>query len=239
MLIVSPKIHKSLIIGSDFPQPITRFGDDFAERDLIDEQTYYGASPEFVRLSEPLLSPIANNFLAYVDDRAGSHAEIERGIFDSKVVQLMPGMYPAIPGWHCDEIKRVEGKVDCDTFHDNAKKMHYIGIIDFTGSRTEFVQADIEVPYTDSLWKEVHNAVEFTKKCAQPDRPSPFPAPPIIRLPSNHIYLMNYSCVHTATPATTAGWRWFGRLTLNTDRQIVNQIRTQTNVYLNVSEAGW
>lgn len=142
----------------------------------------------------------------------------------------MPGMYPAIPGWHCDEIKRTEGKIDCSKFHDNDQKAHFIGIIDFTGSRTKFLEADVTLPCSDNLWKDLHKLIETDISFDEAD---------FFYAESKKIYRMTYQCIHTAQPAAQQGWRWFGRLTLNTERNHTNELRKQCNVYVDVDNSGW
>ena len=46
-------------------------------------------------------------------------------VIDTKVVMLMPGMYPCIGGWHADAIERKNGQPDLSTLNDN-KGTHFI-----------------------------------------------------------------------------------------------------------------
>lgn len=222
--IIHQGIKSLLTINSVFPLPISKFAVGATQHDIIKEPTIYGGEYYYAHENG---GPITKGFLSAL---ALSPAYHDNCIFDSKVVQLMPGMYPAIPGWHCDEIKRTEGKIDCSKFHDNDSKAHFIGIVDFTISRTKFLEADVTLPYSENLWKDLHKFIETDASLDDAD---------FFYAASKKIYRMEYQCIHTAQPAAQQGWRWFGRLTLNTERNHTNELRKQCNIYVDVDNSGW
>jgi len=62
-----------------------------------------------------------------------------------------------------------------------------------------------------------------------------------VEAPNKQLIEFNWQSFHTAQQAKEAGWRWFGRASMNTERtgRITNQMRNQTQVYLEAPEAGW
>jgi len=59
--------------------------------------------------------------------------------------------------------------------------------------------------------------------------------------PSNRLVYFDCDTFHTGTKAVKNGWRWFGRVSRNTDRvnKITNEIRKQAQVYLEFPMEGW
>jgi hypothetical protein len=55
------------------------------------------------------------------------------------------------------------------------------------------------------------------------------------------LYQFNWQTFHTGTKAIKNGWRWFGRVSRNTDRTktITNEIRVNAQVYLEFPMEGW
>ena len=55
------------------------------------------------------------------------------------------------------------------------------------------------------------------------------------------LYYFDCNSFHTGQKAETNGWRWFGRVSRNTDRinKITNEIRVNAQVYLEFPMEGW
>lgn len=49
---------------------------------------------------------------------------------------------------------------------------------------------------------------------------------------------MDWQTLHRASPATKRGWRWFARATRRVPNYL-NEVRTQTQVYLSTLNQGW
>lgn len=62
-----------------------------------------------------------------------------------------------------------------------------------------------------------------------------------VSVPSGRVIYFDWQSFHTGTKAIGSGWRWFCRLTRNSDRckQITNEIRNQAQVYLEFPMEGW
>lgn len=62
-----------------------------------------------------------------------------------------------------------------------------------------------------------------------------------IKAPSGKLIQFNWQTFHQATKANGSGWRWFIRLTRNSDtvKTPKNEIRKQVQVYLEFPMEGW
>lgn len=63
----------------------------------------------------------------------------------------------------------------------------------------------------------------------------------VIECPDRQLVYFDWECFHTGDKAVSNGWRWFGRISRNTDRinNITNEIRKQVQVYLEFPMEGW
>lgn len=52
---------------------------------------------------------------------------------------------------------------------------------------------------------------------------------------------MDWQTFHQGTKAVRNGWRWFGRISRNTERtsKVTNEIRKQVQVYMEYPMEGW
>lgn len=65
-------------------------------------------------------------------------------IVDSRVHMLMPGWYPAIPGWHLDDIPRLPRTGQPNHLTPSYEAHHMCMIVDMgTGSLTEFLSGTV------------------------------------------------------------------------------------------------
>ena len=164
-------------------------------------------------------------------------------IFDSRVHMLMPGWYPAIPGYHHDDVPRppipvgqhfaTAGQPD----YDNPRYLsrHILGLVNgdicpthFAVGRSEFSQ----IPDGELIYRQWHQEVmakletgELSKHIA-PDRT---------------LVEFDWQTWHTGSKAVSNGWRWFGRVSCDTDRVLTpsNEIRRQVQVYMEFPMEGW
>lgn len=204
--------------------------------DIIAAKQYFATDEKLVDC------PIALKFLEIVNSGyvSGLKDDLNQTlIVDSKVCQLMEGMYPCIPGWHFDEVKRDEnGQLDWE--NNEHDKRHYMMILDWgTGSLTEFYRPhrgyyDLKrasgiKDYTQ-LNQEISDDLNNNRRLKLTET-----------VESGVVYEFNCLNAHRGTPAKGNGWRYFIRATLLTQRPFFNQIRTQTQVYLPQEnlEKGW
>jgi hypothetical protein len=96
-------------------------------------------------------------------------------------------------------------------------------------SLTEFVAETVEVPDIPlgrtvyQVWDRVLEAL----------RPATW------RVQDGEVVRFHWNDFHRGMPATKAGWRFFIRATMNTDREWKNERRTQVQVYLDDPSVGW
>lgn len=164
-------------------------------------------------------------------------------VFDSRVHMLMPGWFPAIPGYHHDDVPRpaipvgqhfaTSGQPDYD--NPRYRSEHIMGLVNADICPTHFAVGECSMPEVangDLIYRRWHTKVEQlmaegSLDCeAAPDRT-----------------LIRFDCdaFHTGTKAVGSGWRWFGRVSRNTDRvnTVTNEIRQQVQVYLESPMEGW
>lgn len=164
-------------------------------------------------------------------------------VFDSRVHMLMPGWYPAIPGFHHDDVPRPDipvgqhfitaGQPDYD--NPRYKSEHILGLVNADVCPTHFATGTAEfkeVADGDLIYRQWHKEVlqhiedGNLKLWEAPDRT---------------LLQFDADTWHTGQQASGNGWRWFGRVSRNTDRtkKITNEIRVNAQVYLEFPMEGW
>lgn len=164
-------------------------------------------------------------------------------VFDSRVHMLMPGWYPSIPGWHHDDVPRPEipvgqhfltaGQPD----YDNTRYFseHILGLVNADVCPTEFATGNCIMPKVEdgeTVYKKWHIEVEMLIKSGKLE---------LHEAKDRTLYQFDWQTFHTGTKAVKNGWRWFGRVSRNTDRvnTITNEIRVNAQVYLEFPMEGW
>lgn len=147
---------------------------------------------------------------------------------------LMPGWCPAIPGFHHDDVPR-----DTPTGQPNYDKPaycseHLTGVVNADVAPTLFALGCHILPKVKDgvIYKTWHPLVEQQLSSGLL---SPF------EIQSGQYVQFDWQSMHTAQKAVKNGWRWFVRLSRNTERQktISNEIRRQVQVYLENPTDGW
>lgn len=154
---------------------------------------------------------------------------------DSRVHMLMPGWYPCIPGMHHDDIPRTrsDGQPDYENPGYNAK--HLIGLVNAKIAPTEFAlgEIDLEIPPEGQLiYRDWHPKI---MQAIADGKMASFKAK------SGIMYEFDNYSFHQGTAAVSSGWRWFIRVSKDTDRALncKNEIRKQTQVYMKNPMEGW
>lgn len=195
---------------------------------ISSEPMYYQAEPEFVRANGGYLSDTILDFM---------RLEIPDGynaLVDSRVTHTMKGYYPAIPGWHCDNVPRSETYSQPDFSKIDPNCWHYMCNIATSRqvSNTEFLASPVKLWYsTDNVWSSIDKAMqdkEINRLCKPPK--TKFIKP-------GQIVKFSQTDLHRATPCIEPGWRLFFRVSI-TKKKPVNQIRKQVQVYI-TGDAGW
>ena len=176
-------------------------------------------------------------------DNLPSEWKQKQTVFDSRSHMLMPGWYPAIPGWHHDDVPRPEiptgqhfitaGQPDYD--NPRYKSKHILGLVNANICPTEFALGKCEmsqIPDGELIYREWHKEVCQLLKENKLEH---------FKVEDRTLYEFDWQTFHTGNQAISNGWRWFGRVSSNTDRvnKITNEIRSQVQVYLEFPMEGW
>lgn len=200
---------------------------------IAEEPMLYSASPHFAEsyggpLTRAALSKLTGREMERIAEysaQTGAHA-----VIDTRSHMLMPGQYPAIPGWHCDAYPRGPGgSGQPDLRLGDATRFHYVVTVsDQLGgvSNTTFLQ---ELEFTcmvdpERVWGSVHDALESRGRN-------------VVLMPDGQLIRFRQEQLHRATPAHAKGWRWFFRLSMYYTKPL-NQIRRQVQVY-STEGGGW
>lgn len=151
-------------------------------------------------------------------------------VIDTRVNMLMREQYPSIPGWHCDDVPRVNGQPDMSLIDRNVQHFMVLlstGNSDNGVSGTEFITLprayDID---SEQVWHSLDVAANNDE--SKTTR----------KVQVGEVVMFDQSSIHRATPATENGWRMFFRLSV-THRAPWNEIRNQVQIYCDMSKSGW
>ncbi len=176
-------------------------------------------------------------------DRLPAEWQSDLVVFDSRVHMLMPGWYPAIPGWHHDDVPRPEIPTGQHFItagqpnYDNPQYLseHILGLINGDICPTQFAIGECSMPEIkdgELIYREWHK--EVNRLCDESILNT-------ILAKDRTLYQFDWQTFHQSTMATGHGWRWFGRVSRKTDRayKITNEIRRNAQVYLEFPMEGW
>jgi len=186
----------------------------------------YRCSIEFAKLQD---NAELNRILALVP-LTGKYKYVS---IDSRSHMLMKGMFPCIPGWHCDDFYRPEyanGQPDLEGVNEAAPAIHHLLVLGDC-SRTEFLADDsVVLPSPqeiiakhgseDPIYLHYDQLIEKLN-------------PKTILVEPNQFYTFGPTAFHRGSGATHNGWRYFLRVTESNHRQPKNELRYQTQVYTN------
>lgn len=198
--------------------------EDFSQEDIKNEPMFFNCDLDFVYKHG---GDITRAFLFYMPhDWRDSNP-----VFDSRVHMLMKDWYPCIPGWHHDDIPRNTPTGQPNYENPSYHSEHLLGLVNGDICPTLFICDKVEVtdPDINGRIYQTWDAEIRSKQYKQYEAES-------------GVYLQfDADTFHTGTKAKEQGWRWFARVSRNTDRQrtITNEIRRQLQVYLETPEAGW
>lgn len=169
----------------------------------------------------------------YIDNLPKEWTECDI-VVDSRVHMLMPNWYPAIPGFHHDDVPRSGNQGQPNYINPEYCSEHLMGLVNGDICPTEFCigSMTLEIPTEGVIYKTWHPIIH---KRIQDGLADSYLAPSGQYLGFNHLSF------HQATPAIASGWRWFIRLSKNTDRtsSCTNEVRKQVQVYLEHPMEGW
>jgi len=199
--------------------------------EIKNEPMIFSGSPNFASIHGGGLTREITNKLLKNDDFRNVQLFANDNDFhiviDTRVTMTMPGMYPSIPGWHCDDVPRGKTHGQPVMHLVNPFVQHFMVLVsdqEDAVSCTEFVTKPFEVDIDMAdVWGSVDRAVEKEK-------------PETGFLKQGEIIRFNQEAIHRASQTSVAGWRFFYRASI-THRKPANEIRKQVQVY--ASTNGW
>ena len=209
----------------------------FDFKQLRDETMFFSCSPEFI-LNSSFHSPITKNLLSrvvceMVEDKSIDLDLDKNVVVDTRVNMLMAGQYPSIPGWHCDDVPRGDKYSQPDFSLCDDGTQHFLVLISDTKdpsncvSGTEFITNTREYNIDENnVWNSVNEQADLDSS-----KDTRF-------VREREIVQFGQTAIHRASPAKNNGWRYFFRLSW-THRKPVNEIRNQTQVYIDIKNTGW
>ncbi len=147
-------------------------------------------------------------------------------VLDSRVTHTMPGQYPSIGGWHCDDFNR-SAKYGQPKLEDRDHRIcHFMALVsEGEITCTEFITQPVTIEVNpEAVWNSIDtilgDAVGLQKRKVKP----------------MEIIFFSQDALHRASECTNAGWRLFIRGSF-TYRKPENEIRKQVQVY--IDRKGW
>lgn len=193
------------------------FPDSVNRDSLLTACGFFGCTPQWIHHHYP------NDIARYFIHLLPQHDVI----IDSKVHMLMENQLPCIPGWHFDEIDRVDGKIDLE---NNTFKTHWMCVLDFgTGSLTRFVDKSESFSMIKN-YAQLNGIIESTLSERR-----------IYAVENNALYEFDCYDAHEGVKAKGNGWRYFIRATAGSKRKVTNEVRRQTCIYIDTADLkkGW
>jgi len=197
---------------------------DYTDDIVKNEPMFFSCSSMF---ADEEGGPITRDFLSKIDC---AHDDL---IIDTRVHMLMPGWFPCIPGYHHDDVPRSDPNGQPNYDDPEYRCHHAMALVNGDICPTEFALGTFIMPRVEpgeivyKIWhpeveEQLDNGIGYREKAL-----------------SNQIIYFDDRTFHQGTRAVKAGWRWFGRATWGSGREIKNEIRRQVQVYLEYPMEGW
>lgn len=200
------------------------FGRDFSEIEIKNEPMFFNSDLDFAFKNG---GDITKGFIQTYFQSGGT----KDAVFDSRVHMLMKGWFPCIPGFHHDDVWRPAAKSQPDYDNLKYKSNHCLGLVNGKICPTEFALGNISLSGIldgEIIYKQWHKEIESMNLERR-------------KIETQNLVWFDWQSFHQGTRAVQDGWRWFGRISYNTDRtkNITNEIRRQVQVYLEFPMEGW
>jgi hypothetical protein len=199
----------------------------FSEAEVKNEPMLFNCDREH---ASRLGGPLTRAFLEFLPE---SWLHAHDFVVDSRVHMLMPGWFPAIPGYHHDDVPRSTVDGQPNYLAPEYRSQHVMMLVNAAVCPTEFAvgSMDFELPEIGELvYKRWHPQVEIAVAQGRLH---------LERVPDRTLAYFNDRTWHQATPAVSNGWRWFVRASRSTGRKPTNELRRQVQVYLANPMEGW
>lgn len=154
-------------------------------------------------------------------------------VIDVRVQRLMVGMYPSIPGWHCDAVPRADYFSQPDFSRVPPQGFHVTCLVDTDThgqgiSNTAFLGERLDFTYDDTqpVWRQLHQQIEAAPRRVSYVKPG-------------RLMCFDSFTPHKTSPTRKRGWRYFFRLSMYHNPPVANGVPAQSQVYLLSEENGW
>lgn len=200
----------------------------FEQSVVKSEPMFFNASIEYAYKHG---GPITRTFIDRLPQHVRSHS-----VIDTRVHMLMKGWYPCIPGWHHDDVPRTTKSGQPNYKSPEYFAKHILGLVNGDICPTQFALGECELPelLEDAVtYREWHPIIDELCRTGKMERRD---------LHGHQIIKFDAHSFHQGQRANADGWRWFGRVSYDTDRikNITNEIRTQVQVYIPAPDyMGW
>lgn len=219
-------------------EPIGTVTETFDQGQFADETMLFSADPNYASFHGGPITKAVLNYLDqfYLDEKNSHKAHSPKfpvPIIDTRVHMLMPGMFPAIPGWHLDHTPRNahNGQPVPEKADEDQKSIVVILATDPNVSRCEYLHAPygLDIPYDpERVWGSINEYIENAREGLS-----------LLSPPESQIILLSGQCLHRATACKVRGWRYFLRLSwFPQETKPQNKIRRQVQVYT-TEQTGW
>jgi len=200
--------------------PHETFDKDYEQDEIKNEPMIFGGDYGFCRRHG---GPITQEFL----DLLPTHYRDEPFILDSRVHMLKPGWMPCIGGWHLDDVPRSGSEMQPNFALVNPATEHVAAVIG-DASLTEFLDEEVElwVPPRGLIYKSFDAQMESKNVRTK-------------FVSSGVLFRFGSFDLHRGRPATKNGFRMFIRASSYSPRSPRNEIRNQTQVYVESFSEGW
>lgn len=229
------------LIDSGFKGP-------FKIEELAEESSLHSVSLEWINKNgSPLIKEITQIAYAHLMKESNlmllfpPYNKQLHLVVDVRIQRLMPGMYPSIPGWHCDAVPRNDYFAQPDLTKLDTKIKHLTLTLSTEKdgvSNTEFVNEGIPFEYKPedrsmSVWQQVHRRVfyEANLNTVLPLR--------TIKVPDNKLAIFSQDTIHRASPCHKRGWRMFYRMAMMDKPALNTGLVREQQVYILSEENGW
>lgn len=139
---------------------------------------------------------------------------------DTESQFMLPGQYPAIPGWHCDSSTELSRQNENELFFVSSISDQKDGV-----SQTLFSNGAVTMLVDrDHLWQSVHQQAERLILNRQ-------------IIPDGNIVRFSMNTLHCPTACYQAGWRFWFRLAV-TIKKPQNKLLRQIQIYSPIESRG-
>lgn len=202
---------------------------EYSTSEIKDEPMLFNCDLSYAK---QIGGPITKEFIAIFQKETSINDK--DAVIDTRVHMLMPNWYPCIPGYHHDDVPRPNNGQP-DYINPSYRSQHCLALVNADVCPTEFAvgSAVFELPEENEIiYKKWHNDVMRYIKEGKLK---------VHKAPDRKLIYFNDRTWHQGTAAVKNGWRWFGRISWNTDRvkTVTNEIRKQVQVYLDNLTEGW